>query len=180
MKNQLKQYHGLLLCLFQFALMAMVSLLIYTPIVHAKVPWDLKIRPGDVVCIYDISKEDPLVDNKSSDSLKYWYRSPAGDQKSRYQLRPMVRNLQLRVLWPGFVVSEKEKDGYWYSGIAVVTKGGRRPGKKAYPVHKGENILMRDNQRTVIMNWQTLYFEHVRLKKNPKGPKGCNRKYKQY
>lgn len=141
---------------------------------------DSKFSPGDKVCIYDIG-DDPLVDNKSSDSLKYWYRLPSGDQVCRYQLRPMVRELMLIVLWPGFKISGKGDDGQpWYSGLAVVIHGGKTPGKGAYPVKKGENILMRENGRTIVMDYQTLYFDQVRLKKDRPGPLGCRRKYEKY
>jgi hypothetical protein len=180
MKNRLSDYLNLIFYLLLAAVSTIISLMLLAPKTYA-VPWDVKIRPGDVVCIYDISMDDPLADKDSSDSLKYWYRLPTGDQKGRWQLRPMVRDIQMRVLWPGFKVSAKDRDNqYWYSGLAVVIKGGLKSSNKTYPINKGENILMRNKGRTIIMNWQTLHFERVRLKKNPKGPRGCRRKYEQF
>ena len=146
----------------------------------ADVLWTATFKPGDLVCLYDIHKQDPLVDNESNDSLKYWYRKPVGDQKSVFRLRPLARGLQMRVLYPGLVATEKGDEGYWYRGQVVVVKGGVEPSKKAYPVAKGDNVLLRDFGRTIIMDWQTLIFEKARFKVNPLGPAGCRRKYDRY
>ncbi|MCP4755998.1 MAG: hypothetical protein GY866_34490 [Proteobacteria bacterium] len=149
-------------------------------IVQAKTPWTTKLKPGDTVCIYDIGKGDDLIHNKSNDSLKYWYRADIGNQKSRYELRPMARNLQMRLLWPGLKVVETDGTGrQWYSADLVVVKGGRKPGKKGYPVELGDNVLLRERGRTIVVNWQILHFEKARFKKKIPAL-GCRRKYDKY
>ncbi|MBU2648772.1 hypothetical protein KKI24_28955 [bacterium] len=157
----------------------LVILILFSITAHAET-WDTKFDPGDLVCLYDIGKWDPLIDNESNDSLKYWYRSPVGNQQSNYQLRPIALGLQMRVLYPGLIASDKGGDGVWFSGRLVIVKGGLIPGKNAYAVQKGENFLLRDNGRTIVMDWQVLHFEKARFKKNPAGPFGCRRKYDKY
>ncbi|MFH2131596.1 MAG: hypothetical protein ABIK68_14560, partial [bacterium] len=84
----------------------LVILILFSIPAHAEA-WDTKFYPGDLVCLYDIGKGDPLIDNESNDSLKYWYRSPVGSQRPTYHLRPIVLDLQMRVLYPGLIASDK-------------------------------------------------------------------------
>jgi len=106
-----------------------------------KTGWDTVLKPGDKVCIYDIDVDDPLVD-KTSLSFKYYYRSPLGEQNSRYQLRPAARDLILKVLWPGLTIDgTPDRNGeFWFSGSLLVISGGYRPGlDKNYLIKKGES-----------------------------------------
>lgn len=139
--------------------------------------WSTDLKAGDKVCIYDISEDDPLVDDHN-DSLKYWYRLPSGDQATKRQLRPLVRKLKLRVLWPGLAISKPDKLGqYWYSGSLVVVEGGYRPtSAKMYTIQRGKNTLLGQAGRSWVLPWQVLHFEKVRLKKK-QTLKSCERKY---
>jgi len=143
--------------------------------------WDLVIQPGDQVCIYDIAATDPLVD-KSLTSFKYYYRSPLGDQNSRYQLRPSIRDLQLRVLWPGLTadLTPDVNGDYWFSGSLMVIKGGYHPGlDDNFLLERGANTLLVEKKRSWVMNWQVLHFKQVRLKKKKMFRK-CQRNYPIY
>ena len=150
-------------------------------VVEAKVrarDWSTSLKPGDKVCIYDISEDDPLVDDHN-DSLKYWYRMPSGDQKSMRQLRPLTRILLLPVLWPGIVVNgaPDEFGQSWYSGSLVVVEGGYKPtSAKIYSIQRGKNTLLGQKGRSWVLPWQVLHFEKVRLKKK-QALKSCVRKY---
>ena len=143
--------------------------------------WDTVLKPGDKVCIYDIAMSDPLVD-KTSTSFKYYYRSPLGEQNSRYQLRPAARDLVLRIVWPGLTIDgTPDRNGeFWFSGSLLVISGGYRPGlDKNYLIERGENTLVVEKNRSWIMDWQVLHFKQVRLKKK-KMIRGCKRKYPIY
>ncbi len=142
--------------------------------------WSTDVKPGDKVCIYDISEDDPLVDDHN-DSLKYWYRMPSGDQVSKRQLRPLVRKLHLRVLWPGLKISQPDKLGqYWYSGSLVIVKGGYRPTEaKMYTIQRGKNTLLGQKGRSWVLPWQVLHFEAVRLTKK-QTLQSCARKYESF
>ena len=145
------------------------------------IAWDTDIKPGDKVCIYDISEQDPLVDFYD-DSLKYTYRSPRGKQQSVRQLRPMVRKLVLMVAWPGLQVNAtQDKIGqYWYSGWLFVVKGGYKykNGKK-YEIKRGKNTLLGQGGRSWVMPAHMLHFTHVRLKRKI-GMFSCARKYESF
>lgn len=139
-------------------------------------PWDDSFKPGEMVCIWDIGEGDPLIHNRSNHSLKYWYRSKVGKQQSRYELRPIARNLVLRVLFPPLL----KKDDGWFSGYLIVVKGGVEDFQNMSTIKKGENTLLLAGGRTYIANWQVLYFERARFKKDLLFGKGCKRKYPKY
>jgi len=146
-----------------------------------KIPWGTEFAPGDKVCLYDVSKSDPLVD-KSDLSFKYFYRSPLGDQQSRYQLRPSVRDLLLRVLWPGLTVDGTPdlNGNFWFSGSLVVISGGYQPGlAETYVITRGKNTLLVEKNRSWVKDWQVLHFKQVRLRKK-KFARSCKRKYEIY
>ena len=144
-----------------------------------KPAWTTHLKPGDKVCLYDIGKDDPMVGNGNY-SLKYWYRSPIGTQRSRLQLRPSVRKLLLKVLWPGLEITGSDENGNWYSATLLVIKNGHES-KKSNPIlmKRGENTLISKGGRSWIPNWHVLKFTRVRLKKKPLVGK-CFRKYEVY
>jgi len=147
-------------------ILTVILLVLYSSASAAnRLKWDTVFLPGDKVCIYDIGKDDPLAD-KSPTSLKYYYRSPLGDQRSRYELRPSVTKLLLQVVWPGLKI-ENHKDGYaWFSGTLFVIKGGYGPDAEFdASTEKGANKLVLHKNRSWVMNSQLLYFKQVRLKK---------------
>ena len=149
--------------------------------VKKKLPWTNEIHPGDKVCVYDISRDDPLVDNHN-DSLKYWYRKPTGNQKSRWLLRPMVRKLVLRALWPGVSVNgNPDAQGhFWYSGSFVVISGGYKPSSaKDYIIQRGKNTLFGQMGRSWVVDWAVLHFEKGRFVKK-RGVFSCARKYETF
>jgi hypothetical protein len=149
------------------------------------VEWDTEILPGDVVCIYDIGVGDPLIDNKDPDSFKYWYRPRVGSQKSRYELRPGVTALQLRVLWPPpkKVIpkdgSGTRKFGDWWSLIGIVENGGEDYDEETpyKMVSKGDNDLVRKNGTLTVLNWQPILFKKAKFKVR-RFKWSCKRKYK--
>jgi hypothetical protein len=145
----------------------------------AKTAWSENLRPGDKVCLYDIGKSDLLVGDDSY-SLKYWYRSPRGNQQSTRQLRPSVRKLLFRLLWPGLKIVSSDKNGAWYSAKLLVIKNGYKA-RKASPrlIERGENTLIINRGLSFIPNWQTLTLTKTRLKKKPVLG-NCYRKYKVY
>lgn len=142
--------------------------------------WSTELQPGDKVCLYDIGKGDPLVGHDSY-SLEYWYRSPAGNQKSRRQLRPSVRKLLFRVLWPGVKASgEADKNGSWYSATLLVIKNGHEIRKKnPRLIQRGENSLVLEDGRSWVENWQVLKFTKARFKKKTRFGH-CYREYEVY
>lgn len=145
-----------------------------------KPAWTTDLRAGDKVCLYDIGKGDPLVGH-SSYSLEYWYRSPAGNQRSRRQLRPSVRKLLFRVLWPGVKASGKaDEDGSWYSATLLVIKNGHESkSKNPRLIQRGENSLVLEKGRSWVESWQVLKFTRARFKKKPRLG-NCYRKYEIY
>lgn len=143
-------------------------------------PWDDDLKPGDKVCLYDIHVSDPLVDRKSDYSLKYWYRLPYGDQKARLQLRPTIKSLLFRVLWPGLSVSGSDKSGLpWYSAKLLAIKGGNELFDDAIKIKLGETSMMVQFGKTVVVDWQVLDFQKVRLKKKLLG-RSCERRYEKF
>jgi hypothetical protein len=164
----------------RFLIIFVISLILAYGSAAAKSKWSTDLKPGDKVCLYDIGKNDLLVGHDSY-SLEYWYRSPAGNQKSRRQLRPSVRKLLFRVLWPGVTVNGKpDKEGNWYSATLVVIKKGYET-KSAKPalIKRGENTLILEDGRSWAANWQVLKFTNVRLVKKPLVG-NCRRKYEVY
>ena len=140
-----------------------------------KIPWDSNFEVGDTVCIYDIAKADPLVHNRSNHSLKYWYRANTGKQKNRYELRPIAKKLQLKVLWPGL---KRDKAG-WYSGNLVVIKGGKEIMARYSTTTRGHNRLIVNAGRTYVSKWQVINFTQAKFKK--KFPAlSCTRTYPKY
>ena len=145
----------------------------------ARPGWSRDLRPGDKVCLYDIEKTDLMVGHDSH-SLKYWYRSPLGDQRSTRQLRPSIRKLLFRLLWPGIQVSKADKNGSWYSATLLVIKNGYKS-KRSKPrlVERAGNTLIVEKGLSFLPPWQVVRFDKVRLKKKPLAG-NCRRKYKVY
>jgi hypothetical protein len=145
-----------------------------------KLAWTTDLKPGDKVCLNDIGKGDLLVGH-SDHSLEYWYRSPAGNQRPRRQLRPSVRKLLFRVLWPGVKVSgDPDEDGNWYSATLLVIKNGHETKKKNPKlIQRGENSLVLEDGRSWVESWQVLKFTRARLKKKPRFGH-CYRQYEVY
>lgn len=145
-----------------------------------KPAWSTDLKAGDKVCLYDIGKGDPLVGH-SSYSLEYWYRSPAGNQKPRRQLRPSIRKLLFRVLWPGVKASgDADEDGSWYSATLLVIKNGHES-KRKNPrlIQRGENSLVIEKGRSWVESWQVLKFTRARFRKKPRLGR-CWRQYEVY
>lgn len=142
--------------------------------------WSTDLKPGDKVCLYDIGKDDPLVGHGNY-SLEWWYRSPIGDQRARRQLRPSVRKLLFRVLWPGMKVSGKaDKNGNWYTATLLVIKNGHKSkSKKSKLLKRGENTLILEEGRSWVTNWQVLKVNQGRFKKKPRLG-NCYRQYEIY
>jgi len=158
-----------------------VTLFGMVAVASAKLPWSTRLNPGDKVCIYDISEEDPLVDG-GNDSLKYWDNSSSGDKKARRVLRASVRRLVFRVLEPGLVVNgTPDKYGrYWYSGSLVAVQGGYKPNTdKMYTITRGKNVLLGQSGRSWVKDWSVVHFVKARFTKKPLVG-GCKRKYAHY
>ncbi len=158
-------------------ILTIILLVLYSSVSAAnRLKWDTVFLPGDKVCIYDIGEKDPLAD-KSPTSLKYYYRSPLGDQRSRYELRPSVAKLLLQVVWPGLKI-ENQKNGYaWFSGTLFVIKGGHSPDSEFDSfTEKGANKMALYKNRSWVMNNQLLHFDQVRLKKK-KMMRSCHKKH---
>ena len=149
-------------------------------IAKEKSSWSTDLKAGDKVCLYDIDWKDPLVGHESY-SLKYWYRSPAGNQKPRRQLRPSIRKLLFRVLWPGVKVSgEADGGGSWYSATLLVIKNGHKSkGENPKTLEIGGNTLILEDGRSWAERWQVLKFSRARFRKKPRFG-NCYRKYEVY
>lgn len=165
--------------LSQFLTFLVLAAVIPASALAASPGWSNDLRPGDKVCLYDIEQTDPMVGHDSH-SLKYWYRSPLGDQRSTRQLRPSIRRLLFRLLWPGIKVSKADKNGSWYSATLLVIKNGYKS-KKAKPrlVERAGNTLIVEKGISFLPPWQVVRFDKVRLKKKPLAG-SCRRKYKVY
>ena len=144
-----------------------------------KPAWSTDLQTGDKVCLYDIGQDDLLVGHDEY-SLEYWYNSPANNQASGWQMRPSVRKLLFKVLWPGVKISEKTEDGNWYSGTLLVIKNGYES-KKQNPklLSRGGNKLILEDGRSWVADWQVLRFVRARFKKKPRF-RNCRRKYPAY
>ncbi len=163
----------------QFVYLLALAAVIPASALAAKPGWSNDLRPGDKVCLYDIEKTDPMVGHDSY-SLEYWYRSPLGDQRSTRQLRPSIRKLLFRLLWPGIKVSKADKNGSWYSASLLVIKNGYKS-KRSKPrlVERAGNTLIAEKGLSFLPPWQVVKFDKVRLKKKPLAG-NCRRKYKVY
>jgi hypothetical protein len=144
-----------------------------------KPAWSTDLKPGDKVCLYDIGQDDPLVGHDSY-SLEYWYRSPAGNQRARRQLRPSVRKLLFKILWPGVKVSGADEDGNWYEAALLVIKGGHESeSENPKLLRRDKNTLILEKGRSWAANWQVLKFTQARFRKKPRLG-NCYRKYRIY
>lgn len=152
-----------------------------------KLKWDTDLKVGDRVCIYDIANDDPLHSDDSV-SFMYWYRAREGRQEARYELRPEIAKLRLKILFPGITPADqdvKHISQQWYSVIALVVKNGtkqkdlkklRDKGTSIDFEKIGENELIKYEKRTYPMQDQVIVFEKVRFKKD-RILGGCERKY---
>lgn len=170
---------GFLNCFVSFLTSLALAAVIPASALAARPGWSTDLRPGDKVCLYDIEKTDPMVGHDSH-SLKYWYRSPLGDQRSTRQLRPSIRKLLFRLLWPGIKVSKADRNGSWYSATLLVIKNGYKS-KRSKPrlVDRAGNTLIIEKGLSFLPPWQVVRFDKVRLKKKP-ALGSCRRKYKVY
>lgn len=160
-------------------LSAMIFLMTFSVAGGQKTAWSDNLRPGDKVCIYDIGKSDRLVGDDQY-SLKYWYRSPRGSQQSTRQLRPSVRKLLFRLLWPGLKIVSSDKNGAWYAArLAVIKNGYRSKREKPRLIKRGDNTLITERGLSFVPGWSVLKFTKVRLRKKPAFG-NCFRKYSIY
>ena len=141
--------------------------------------WGTDLQPGDTVCLWDIHGDDALVKAPSS-SFKSWYKDT--QKKPRLEIKPEIRELKFKVLYPGLKVIIKKKNNVqqpWYSGRLVVVKGGQSFERtRANVFQVGENTLYHLDGTYPVPDWHVLSFEAARFKKNV-AVLGCKRKYKE-